>query len=102
MKYSKGDEVQILFGPQRSKVVKIAELGEGDWYYLDDGTMAQHENLKLVSDLEKDFFDNVIDMPKPFPKFEHKHQLRINGYYLEFTHKELKDLHLVLKGLLNE
>lgn len=48
-----------------------------------------------------DALKNVVPLPEKKPKFEHKHQMKINGYYLEFTHKELKELKLLLDGLTN-
>lgn len=46
--------------------------------------------------------DNILQLPPVPSRFQHRHQLRIDGKSLELTHKELKELGLLIQGLLNE
>lgn len=101
-----GQRVKIVSGINQGIVVTITKPRDPHgWYELSNDTMAFEDNLILYLGAGKDDFSipqgNIIEMPTPKPVFAHKHQLRFKDNFLELTHKELKELKLIIEGLTN-
>lgn len=107
MRFKTGDIVVICEGELEGKLAEVQRY-DGSFCVVKPENVSYEvfcydKHLRLDVFVEpKIEYENVIKMPTPRSKFEHKHQIRWNGNFLEFTHKELKELSLLIKGLLNE
>lgn len=103
MKFKIGDMVIIEEGINSGKLAEVQRYDK-DWYVVRPEN-AIYDVWCTENQLRKDLFDeplyNLFELPPKPCKFEHRHLLKIDGNYLEVTHKELKELKLLIEGLLN-